>query len=110
MFWAVGPEIDVPQTNPTTRDRLPFSVKREMLVVVHHRRQHSVCGYAFWLAGDCQACGTPYSLHRILPDTISFKPAAEMSLLLVLLVLLLRRKHPMCPGLGLSGTAATGAT
>ena len=59
MFWTVGLEIDVPQTNPTTRDRLPFSVKREMLAVVQRRRQHGVCGDAHWLADECRACGMP---------------------------------------------------
>lgn len=35
----MGLEIDVPQTNPSTRDRLPLLVKRKMLAVVHRRRQ-----------------------------------------------------------------------
>lgn len=52
----------MPQTNPTTRDRLPFSVKRKMLAVVHHRRQHlagrrlSSVWYALYIA----YCPMPY--------------------------------------------------
>lgn len=107
MFWAVGLEIDVPQTNPTTRDRLPLSVKREMLVVVH--LNDSIASADMHSGGQAIVKRVVRPIHRILPDTISFKPAAEMNSLLLLL-LLLHRKHPMWPSLGLSGTVATGAT
>lgn len=107
MFWTVGLEIDVPQTNPTTRDRLPFPAKREILAEVHRRRQHGLCGDAV-LAGRrvleslvcpalCIACyPMPHLLHQ---HHRRVHKCPEL-----LLLLLLRRKHPMWPKLGLPGS------
>lgn len=72
MFWTVGLEIDVPQTNPTTRDRLPFRVKCGMLAVVHRRRQHGV-------REDALLSGMLYCPVHILCTTTEVSPQSVQS-------------------------------